>query len=156
MKPMRKIVWQEDVCIGCHLCEVHCLTAHSRYPNNIVKAYKRQFDDRPVARIVVEEKGATSFGLSCRHCTEPECVKSCLTGALSKDPVTGLVQVDTDRCIGCWTCVVSCPYGAIQPSQSKRRVAAKCDLCVGRDEGPACVQYCPNEALKLFDDGREG
>ena len=33
-----------------------------------------------------------------------------------------------------------------------RLVANKCDLCVGREKGPACLASCPTEALKLVDE----
>lgn len=144
----KRVVFKEEVCIGCHLCEIHCITAHSRYPGNVLKAFKLD-KARPVARVVVEEKGYLSFALSCRQCEEPECVKSCLTGALSIDSSAGTVTVDEERCIGCWTCIVACPYGAIHPSNGERRAAAKCDLCRGLPGGPACVAHCPNEALEI-------
>lgn len=146
---MRKqVVWDEEACIGCRLCEIYCIMAHSRYPDNVLKAFKRQ-KDRPVARVFVEAKDSTSYALMCRHCLEPECVKSCLTGALRRDTETGVVKIDEAHCVGCWTCVISCPYGAIRPSVGDRRIAAKCDLCLGKTEIPACVARCPNEALEL-------
>jgi carbon-monoxide dehydrogenase iron sulfur subunit len=148
---MKRIEWQEDVCIGCRLCEVYCITAHSRYPEDPLKAYKRDLE-RPVARVVVEEEGATSFALSCRQCTQAECVKSCLTGALAIDR-EGMVSFDESRCIGCWTCVAACPYGAVHPArEGSKRKASKCDLCLQRGN-PSCVEHCPNEALKLVSSG---
>jgi carbon-monoxide dehydrogenase iron sulfur subunit len=150
----KRVICKEDVCIGCHLCEINCITAHSSYPHDIWKAFKLQ-KERPIARVLVEEKGETSFALSCRQCREPECVKSCLTGALRIDPVSGVVVLAQERCIGCWTCIVSCPYGAIRPSGGKRMVATKCDLCRGIREVPACVAGCPNDALELADGGEE-
>jgi Fe-S-cluster-containing hydrogenase component 2 len=30
-----------------------------------------------------------------------------------------------------------------------KRAAAKCDLCVNRSNGPACVESCPTHALSL-------
>lgn len=34
----------------------------------------------------------------------------------------------------------------------QKTVAVKCDLCFFRQEGPACVQACPHQALRLVDD----
>jgi Fe-S-cluster-containing hydrogenase component 2 len=47
-----------------------------------------------------------------------------------------------------------CPFGAIHLSTvavngKTKRAAAKCDLCVDRPEGPACVQACPTQAIRL-------
>ena len=64
---------------------------------------------------------------------------------MHKDPVNGMVTVDAERCTGCWTCIVACPYGALTKDTSNNTVV-KCDLCPGRDI-PACVANCPNEAL---------
>ena len=50
-----------------------------------------------------------------------------------------------DACIGCWSCVMACPYGAVQRNL-KAKKANKCDLCPER-ENPACVDACPNRAL---------
>jgi carbon-monoxide dehydrogenase iron sulfur subunit len=104
-----------------------------------------------VPRIRVERKGEISFSLQCRHCDEPWCVYSCLTGAMQKDPTTGIVTVDTQKCMGCWTCILACPSGALTRDNGEK-VVAKCDLCPGRDV-PACVANCPNEALVFIEDG---
>jgi carbon-monoxide dehydrogenase iron sulfur subunit len=61
------------------------------------------------------------------------------------DKETGLVTHNTEKCIGCWTCVMVCPYGAVKPDSSGT-IIAKCDLCPNL-EVPACVTNCPNEAL---------
>lgn len=136
-----------EVCIACRLCEVHCAVAHS-VSRDIVKAFKKE-PIRPIPRLHVEHRGPLAFALGCRHCDEPLCVYSCLTGALSKDTETGVVSVDIDRCIGCWTCVLACPNGAIVPDMNLKK-AMKCDMCQHLDE-PACVANCPNEALMLVD-----
>lgn len=139
---MKKVFAKAEVCIGCRLCEVYCTVAHSA-SKDIIKAFRRE-KPRPQARIHVEERGPVSFGLQCRHCKEPLCVYSCITGAtyINDD---GRVEVDPERCIGCWTCILACPFGAIARDEG-RGVSVKCDLCPGEDM-PACVKNCPNEAL---------
>jgi carbon-monoxide dehydrogenase iron sulfur subunit len=141
---VKRIYAKEDVCIGCRLCEIHCLVAHSR-SKKIIKAFKEEFP-RAMPRILVEEQGVTSFALACRHCDDARCLEACMTGAIYRDEHTGAVLHDADRCVGCWMCVMSCPTGAIQRDQRQRKIASKCDLCQGEDR-PACVVNCPNEAL---------
>jgi carbon-monoxide dehydrogenase iron sulfur subunit len=70
---------------------------------------------------------------------------------MSRDAATGNVTVDSDKCMGCWTCIVACPYGALTRDTSNR-VVAKCDLCP-EHEMPVCVANCPNEALVVAEDG---
>jgi len=65
---------------------------------------------------------------------------------MTRDPETGAIQHDPEKCIGCWSCVMVCPFGAIQINTEEGKVASKCDLCGGL-EVPACVANCPNEAL---------
>jgi electron transport protein HydN len=40
------------------------------------------------------------------------CANVCPNGAISRDK--GFVHVMQERCIGCKTCVVACPYGAME------------------------------------------
>jgi len=140
---IRRIYPLEDLCMGCGLCEVHCLVEHSR-TRDVIKAYLRERPP-PLARLRVERRDHLFLPVQCRHCPEPLCVYSCLTGALSRDPTTGEVHVDETRCIGCWTCILACPYGAIR-RDLQRGIIAKCDLCPDRSL-PACVAACPNEAI---------
>ena len=141
---MKRVYAREEVCMACGLCEVHCLTQHSA-GRDLVKAHKRE-KPRPLKRIQVEERGALSFAFQCRHCPEPDCVFACVTGAMYKG-ADGVVNVDEQKCVGCWTCIMACPYGSISRDEG-RGVASKCDLCPGEDV-PACVRHCPNEALVL-------
>jgi carbon-monoxide dehydrogenase iron sulfur subunit len=140
---IRRIYPLEDLCMGCGLCEVHCLVEHSR-TRDVIKAYLRE-RPAPLARLRVERRDNLFLPVQCRHCPEPLCVYSCLTGALSRDPTTGEVHVDAARCIGCWTCILACPYGAIR-RDLQRGIISKCDLCPDRSL-PACVAACPNEAI---------
>jgi carbon-monoxide dehydrogenase iron sulfur subunit len=145
---MKRIYSIEEVCIGCRLCDVHCAVQHSR-SGDIVKAFRRE-TPRPSARVIVDERGNLSFGTQCRHCDEPLCVFSCISGAMQRNS-DGTVTSDESRCVGCWTCVMVCPYGAIKRSSGSDHVAQKCDMCPGLDT-PACVANCPNQALVLQED----
>jgi carbon-monoxide dehydrogenase iron sulfur subunit len=140
---MKRVYVKEPVCIACHLCEVYCQLQHSQAAD-LVKAFKRE-SPRPLPRLRVEEKGVVSLSVRCQQCDEAPCVQACLTGALTRDPVSLLVRVDEKRCIGCWTCLLVCPLAAIRQDERQSKVI-KCDLCQGK-EIPACVANCPNEAL---------
>jgi electron transport protein HydN len=106
--------------------------------------------------------------VQCRQCDDAPCANVC--------PVEAIVQRDdsivvkAELCIGCKTCMLACPFGAVdvvpciaegepapQPVLHVRTaegeeakgvfVAQKCDLCPGRTAGPACVEVCPAEAF---------
>ena len=144
---MKRVYVKEEVCIGCHLCEVYCQLQHAR-STDLVKAFKRG-SPRPLPRLRVEERGVVSLSVRCQQCDEAPCVQACLTGALTRDPASSLVEVDRERCIGCWTCLLVCPLGAIKQDTEQKKVL-KCDLCPG-EEIPLCVANCPNEALVYMD-----
>jgi carbon-monoxide dehydrogenase iron sulfur subunit len=145
---MFRIYINEDVCIGCRLCEVYCQLQHSQ-SKDLVKALKRE-SPHPLPRLRVERKGVVCLSIRCQQCDEAPCVWACLTGALTRDPVSSLVMVDEERCIGCWTCLLVCPLSAIRQDTQQKK-ALKCDLCEG-EEIPVCVANCPNEALTLCND----
>jgi Fe-S-cluster-containing dehydrogenase component len=57
-----------------------------------------------------------------------------------------------ERCIGCSSCVLVCPFGAIRRADGG--VMAKCSLCWDRlaeGQPPACVEACPTKARKLVE-----
>lgn len=147
---MRRVYVKEEVCIGCGLCEVYCQVEHSK-SRDLIKAFKKE-TSRTLSRVRVERNAEISFPIQCRHCAEPWCVYSCLTGAMHKESTGDKVIVDMEKCSACWTCIVACPYGALGRDLNSKTVV-KCDLCPGRDI-PACVLYCPNEALMLGADER--
>jgi carbon-monoxide dehydrogenase iron sulfur subunit len=140
---MRRVYVKEEVCMGCHLCEVYCQLQHAQ-SKDLIKAFKRE-SPHPLPRLRVEEKGAVSLSVRCHQCDEAPCIYACLTGAITRDHVTGVIRVDEERCAGCWTCILVCPFGAIR-RDSKQRKTIKCDLCEGENV-PVCVANCPNEAL---------
>jgi len=148
---MKRVYVNEEVCIGCGLCQVYCQVEHS-HSKDPIKAFKKE-TLRTLPRIRLERNVEISFPVQCRHCSEPWCVYSCLTGAMYKDHVSGMVIVDMGKCIGCWTCIIACPYGALSRDLNSKTVI-KCDLCPGR-EIPACVINCPNYALVLGVDEQE-
>ena len=70
---MKRVYVNEEWCLGCHLCEYYCAFAETGKPN-MALALKHQ-TIRP--RIHVEEENGVHFAVSCRHCEDPLCVKSC-------------------------------------------------------------------------------
>lgn len=141
---MRRVYHKPDVCMSCRLCEVYCLTAHSE-SQNVLFAYKKE---RPkvMARTIIETLGPVSCSVQCKHCEEPVCVEACMTGAMQKLS-SGEVICDTEKCVGCWMCIMTCPFGVIDRNiASEEAKSSKCDLCINRPI-PACVENCPNRAL---------
>lgn len=137
---MKRVYVNEQWCLGCHLCEYNCAFANSGQ-TNIVKALKGK---SIFPRIHVEGEDKITFAVSCRHCEDPMCVKSCISGALSKKD--GTVCIDRNKCVGCLTCILVCPYGAM--SQDANGAVQKCELCMGNTCGePACVKGCSNKAI---------
>ncbi|MDI3548313.1 MAG: anaerobic carbon-monoxide dehydrogenase iron sulfur subunit [Halanaerobiales bacterium] len=143
---MKKVYAREEYCLGCKLCEVYCVTSHSE-SKDVVKAHKME---EITPRVIVESTGEVSFALQCRHCDDAPCTKACITGALQKDPETGIVGYNQEKCVGCWTCIMTCPYGAIKRDEYGRSIISKCDLCIETGE-PVCVVNCPNNALVFID-----
>lgn len=146
---MKRIYALENWCIDCKRCEVACKAFHSRY-KDAVKAYKLG-DETAVNRVHVEGGPLLSVAVNCRHCAKPKCVEGCISGAMRRDPVTGVVTSDPEKCVGCRTCVSMCPFGCVKVELiGSKALAIKCDLCgdgLGTPGEPSCVAACPNRAL---------
>ncbi|MHB1418749.1 MAG: 4Fe-4S dicluster domain-containing protein, partial [Bacillota bacterium] len=147
---MKRIMVNYDKCNGCLTCTLACAGAHSE-SGTITGAMLEGIKPR----LWVESANLRPVPVLCRHCEEPVCVEACMTGAMKKDPVQGVVSNEGNEqtCVGCWMCVMVCPYGAIVQSEGMgglSRVALKCDLCRHLDE-PACVASCPNGALEFVE-----
>jgi len=145
---MKRVYPIKDVCIGCRLCELACITAHSQSKDLII-AYTQERATGLAPCKVVYEDGPVCVALSCRHCDNALCVAACISGALYKDEESGKTLYDASRCVGCWSCLMACPFGAIRRNAAENKII-KCDLCEGRAI-PACVQACPNSALVYED-----
>jgi Fe-S-cluster-containing hydrogenase component 2 len=89
----------------------------------------------------------TNAALNCRMCEDPACVGACPRDALKQSEETGAILVDENLCNGCGWCVQSCEFGAIIIDSTA--TARMCDKCSDRENGPACVEWCPEEALTL-------
>lgn len=137
---MKRIFVNEKWCLGCHLCEYYCAFANTN-EKDMALALK---DIKINPKIKLEEGNRICFAVSCRHCTDPMCVKGCITGAISIND--GVITIQQDKCVGCYTCILCCPYGAVSPSENG--AAQKCELCMNNTDGqPQCVKGCPNGAI---------
>jgi len=141
---MKRVYVNPEFCIGCKLCELACLTEHSQSKDLII-AYREETKQGLLPRNTVEQFKWITASFNCRHCAEPYCVQACISGALQKDPDSGRVVYNEEQCVGCWSCLMACPFGAIKRHPIKEKIV-KCDLCPQR-EVPACVSACPNQAL---------
>jgi len=83
----------------------------------------------------------------CRHCDPALCVFACPTGALARDPDSGVVTVNESMCVRCLMCFMACPMGGISVSPGAG-YPIKCDLCGGE---PKCVAACDYGALRFAD-----
>ena len=155
----RFVIAEPNKCIGCRTCEVACALAHPIGDGTAQALSPENF--KPRLHLVKDLK--TTAPVQCRQCENAPCVNVCPTNALVYHE--GTVQLLESRCIGCQTCVLACPFGAMEMilkpvtqqnfgSSSVRStiaVAHKCDLCIDLASGPACITVCPTNALFLID-----
>ena len=156
-------------CIGCSTCVVGC-KLENYVPDgtfwNRVLTDGGAREDTPAGNY--PNLSMVQFTVNCQHCENPACVKVCPVGATYKDPETGVVRQDYDKCIGCRMCMAACPYTGVrsfnwdEPSYSaevryggqdvpthQKHVVEKCTMCwhrLARGENPACVDICPARA----------
>lgn len=160
-------------CIACNSCAVAC-KVENNLPKDIwwnrVMTVGGPHMDAPAGTYPNLEM--YNVTVACQHCENPACVKVCPVGATYKDPETGVVRQDYDKCIGCRMCMAACPYNArtfnwndpvratgasygdARVPERARGVMEKCTLCKERtDEGdePMCVRCCPADA-RIFGD----
>jgi len=146
---LKKVFVLEDKCSGCLNCVVACTLAHEE-STTFATASKTE-----PGRISVEAAKGKPVPLVCHHCENPACVNACMSGAMQKDLETGIVsnEGNLQKCVGCWMCIMACPFGVISPKKNgSQKVAVKCDLCKNRKNGPACVEACPNGALVFMEE----
>jgi Fe-S-cluster-containing hydrogenase component 2 len=142
-----RIIHDPGLCRGCRICETACSITHE----GACGAH--------LSRIhVVPDDLALEFpAFVCKQCDYPGCYYACprRDEALRIDAETGARYIDRDKCARCGSCEKACHYA---PSliwvryEASKNEYYKCDLCIGREEGPFCVEVCPRGALS-YDDG---
>ena len=160
------VVANPNKCIGCKACEIACAVAH--LGTSVATAGFMDIPFTPRINLIRAEK--VTMPIQCRQCDDAPCANACPVAAIVNQD--NKIVVKPELCIGCKTCMVACPFGAIdvvsQCENSKKKmqlglnmideeekqskevmVAHKCDLCVGRPGGPACVEVCPADAFTI-------
>ncbi len=142
-----------DKCTGCKTCITACMDKND-LP---VSVLFRRVTEYTGGEWVRDANGAYTqnifayyLSISCNHCENPICVRSCPTTAMHKD-ASGIVTVDHGKCVGCRYCEWGCPYSAPQYNAELGKMT-KCDFCsdyLKQGKDPACVAACPTRALKF-------
>ncbi len=159
-------------CVGCHACALAC---RAEWHVPVQPGYRRNWVKRMGPEMTPEGMSYTFYPGLCNHCDHPVCVEVCpadpvdkvfkdfRTGktkkmtvkATYKEPFTGAVLIDKERCIGCGACVEACPYHARYLDETLDEPKAdKCTFCyerISRGEIPACVKTCIADA-RIFGD----
>ena len=156
-------------CVGCNACTLACKQANN-VPDGVMWS-RVLTDGGDMPDTPASDGGNLSmryFPMGCQHCENPACVKVCPVGATYKDPETGVVRQDYDKCIGCRMCMSACPYSGVRsfnwdepqyclghdvgdadaPAHQKH-VVEKCTFCyqrISKGEVPSCMDLCPARA----------
>jgi len=147
------LVYDSRKCAGCTTCMLACSLTHEGVQS--LSLSRIQIIQNSFGKFPDDVKMAP-----CRQCLVPVCVERCPVGAAFIDTENGNVRrIDSEKCIGCQTCLKMCPQQPHRPvwNQLKKK-SMKCDLCLdtpywkvqgGIDGKQACVESCPMKAIKL-------
>ena len=149
----RYLVYDSKHCAGCYGCMLACSLVHEGETNLSLSRIQ-------VHRAVLDEYPFDIQINVCRQCPEPLCVENCPTGACHVSAENGNIRmIDAEKCIGCMTCIESCPFIPHRPIWNHiTEKAMKCDMCTdtpyynkkgGINGTQACVEACPANALKV-------
>jgi len=145
---MKRIIIDATKCSGCKNCAAACMKAHA--PEGVEFSLSDpQFESR---NVILKDSKNKSKPLFCRHCDKPSCVYSCMSGAMTKDSVSGVVLYNKDKCASCFMCVMNCPFGVLKPDRVTKSYVIKCDFCLNAGGEPNCVKKCPVKTIYV----REG
>ncbi|MEN8139625.1 MAG: 4Fe-4S dicluster domain-containing protein [Thermodesulfobacteriota bacterium] len=149
--PHYTMVIRQNHCVDCELCKDACVAT------NHVPSYGYRTTILERERAIGPDATERIFmPVLCNHCNRPPCVRVCPTTATFKDKKTGIVMMNTKRCIGCKTCMAACPYNARYFDEDKRTID-KCNFCVDtklKESGgkiTACAEACPAN-VRIFGD----
>lgn len=134
-----------DTCSGCKACVVACHNLNGLEESETWRKVGL-LTSKSVSLPVVQH-----VTTACHHCVDPACMNGCPVLAYEKDKTTGIVKHLDDQCFGCQYCTMMCPYEVPQYSHTLG-IVRKCDMCSQRlnvGEAPACVQACPNQAIRI-------
>jgi len=160
------VVANPNKCIGCRSCEIACAVAHLGTSVATAGAVSAPFQPR----LALVKTPMVTMPIQCRQCEDAPCANVCPVKAISHQG--DRIIVDTEICIGCKTCMLACPLGAMdmveeytdgekvyqdglkvslgeEGTEKEKVVAHKCDLCKDRPGGPACLEVCVAKAFVL-------
>lgn len=146
-------------CIGCKACQVACSEwndIRDEVGHN-VGVYDNPADLTAKSWTVmrfseVEQNDKLEWLIrkdGCMHCADPGCLKACPSEGAIIQYANGIVDFQSEQCIGCGYCIAGCPFDVPRLSPEDNRVY-KCTLCVDRvtvGQEPACVKTCPTGAI---------
>lgn len=139
-------------CIGCQACVVACRQANDMPPERSEDGLHDAPRDlssstKNIIKLCRDGDKTSFVKMQCMHCVDPACVSACMFGALHKAE-RGVVAYNVDRCIGCRYCQVACPFNVPKFEwDDPTPKIVKCELCRHREEGPACCEVCPAQAV---------
>ncbi|MEC4183543.1 4Fe-4S dicluster domain-containing protein [Adlercreutzia sp. R21] len=139
--------FNQDKCMGCRTCQIACKDKNDLGLGIVYRAVNT-FEVGTFPNVAAYQLSHT-----CNHCESPACVANCPTGAMYIDDEDGTTQHDDEVCIGCETCVKSCPYEVPQ-YLPELKITGKCDACLSlrkNGEENMCVASCPMRALEFGD-----
>lgn len=171
----RFVIADPGKCIGCRVCEIACSTVHSREETPLTAGNM----SNPVqSRLYLVRTPQGAVPVQCRHCEDAPCALACPVFAITQREDS--ISIDEEQCIGCKTCMLACPFGALklvpvfknglpveqnlplfpaiaQPEEGNDASEEYKQLHVAVKcdlcmgvEEPACVANCPQQALQVI------
>ncbi|NIF86624.1 formate dehydrogenase subunit beta [Comamonas sp. Tr-654] len=149
-----------SICIGCKACQVACSEWNDLRDDvgENFGVYDNPRDLSPESWTLmrfdeyVNEQGKLEWLIrkdGCMHCEDPGCLKACPQPGAIVQYANGIVDFQSEQCIGCGYCVAGCPFNIPRISKKDNK-AYKCTLCSDRvavGQEPACVKTCPTGAI---------